>query len=266
MSDSLAGKENSMLQRSGRLKQQAARLALGGLNLLFPPRCVNCDAELPVPEDEDGHRLCADCRRLLVPEVWPCCPACGAAGEPKGNCPWCRKAPLKFDAVVTLGGYHQGLGRVVQRMKRPVGRSLSLGMGEIFAQRRAEQLGNFRADLIVPIPMFWRRRLHRGANSAEIIAGCLGRYLGLPVRRRLLRRCRNTLPQASLSPSARFRNVRGAFVAESHRHLQAAKVLLVDDTLTTGATCSEAARMLKKAGAGSVACAVIARAQGPRAT
>ena len=264
MLDSPDGKHNSLARRSGRLKRRAVRLARGGLNLLFPPRCVNCDADLPA--DEDGQRLCADCRRLLAPEVWPCCPACGAAGRPIGDCPWCRKPPLKFDSVIPLGDYHQGLGRIVIRMKRPAGRSLSLAMGEIFSRRRAKRLANFRADLIVPIPMFWSRRLHRGANSAEIIAGCLGRYLGVPVRRRLLRRCRNTLPQASLSPSARFRNVRGAFVAKSHRHLQAARVLLVDDTLTTGATCSEAARMLKKAGTASVACAVIARAQGRQAT
>ena len=234
------------------------------LNLLFPPRCANCDADLP---DGDGDvRLCADCRLLLAPEVWPCCSACGAAGRLAESCPWCRKMRLRFDAVVPLGGYHQGLRDVVLRMKRPAHRTLSAAMGRLLAERRGKLLADFRPDVIVPIPMFWARRLVRGANNPEILAARLGRHLRVPVRLRLLVRRRNTSPQMNLSPSARFKNVRGAFAVSSKSGLQDARVLLVDDTLTTGATCSEAAKMLKRAGAAAVACAVIARAQGAVAT
>jgi predicted amidophosphoribosyltransferase len=79
----------------------------------------------------------------------------------------------------------------------------------------------------------------------------------------LVRR-RYTSPQKDLPPRERFKNVRGAFRMSRRNPVQwkGARVLLVDDILTTGATCSEAARVLKEAGASSVFVAVIARAQG----
>ena len=59
--------------------------------------------------------------------------------------------------------------------------------------------------------MHWTRRFRRGVNSPELLAGCLGRRLRVPVAARLLVRTRNTLPQKDLTPQDRFRNVRGAF-------------------------------------------------------
>ena len=112
------------------------------------------------------------------------------------------------------------------------------------------------------MPMHWTRRLQRGINSPEILAGCLARHLGIPLRRRLLVRCRRTFLQTEMSPPQRFRNVRAAFRVHKSPCLQGARVLLVDDILTTGATCSEAAKTLKKAGAAAVVVAVLARAQG----
>jgi ComF family protein len=250
-------------------RRRTARLAAAGLNLLFPPRCAFCNADLPA--GRDGLLLCADCRLVLGPESWPGCPRCGATagrteGGPSEGCPLCRKTPLRFDAVITLGGYHSELRRVVLRMKRPSGEPLSAAMGRLLALRRGSQLASFGAELIVPVPMYWTRRLGRGINSPEILADCLGRFLGVPVGRRVLSRCRNTLPQASLTPRERFRNVRGAFRVRAGHHLAGLRTLLVDDILTTGATCSEAAGMLKQAGATRVAAAVIARAHGTDST
>jgi predicted amidophosphoribosyltransferase len=77
----------------------------------------------------------------------------------------------------------------------------------------------------------------------------------------MLKRQHNTLPQAALTPSRRWQNVRGAFRAR-RRNLEGLSILLVDDVLTTGATASEAARALKAAGTRSVRVAVIARGEG----
>ncbi len=245
------------------------RVAAAGVDLLYPPRCACCDSELMGNHDE--LLLCTDCCRSLGPETRPCCPFCGAAGAvdgvPPERCWLCRKTRLKFDKVVPLGDYHVAeLHDVVLRMKRPVHESLSAAMGRLLARRRRQQLAELRPDLIVPVPMYWTRRLDRGTNSPEILARELGRTLGIAVRRRVLWRCRNTLPQAGLPPGQRFQNVRGAFRVRSGRRLRGARVLLVDDILTTGATCSEAAKVLKKAGAAMVAVAVVARAQGPNTT
>lgn len=184
------------------------------------------------------------------------------SGGASGGCEACRHARLRFDSVIPLGGYHAGLRDVVLRMKRPAHDSLSMAMGGLLLERRREELVAVGANVIVPIPMYWRRRFGRGKNSPELLAACLAEELRIPVRT-LLGRRRNTLPQASLTPLRRFENVKGAFRVRHPEIVKDARILLVDDVLTTGATCSEAAKVLKQAGAALVAVAVVARADTP---
>jgi len=169
-------------------------------------------------------------------------------------------APLRTDGVIALGGYDSELRAAVLRMKRPQDDSLSASIGRLLVGRRLELLASAEADLVVPVPMYWTRRIGRGTNSPEIIAQSVSVGLKVAMRRRALVRCRNTLPQADLSPRQRFHNVKGAFRMRKRLDLDGARVLLVDDILTTGATCSEAARALKEAGAETVLAAVVARA------
>jgi ComF family protein len=147
-------------------------------------------------------------------------------------------------------------------MKRLSGEALTIAVADLLCDRQGQQIAAFRCDSIVPIPMHWTRRAVRGTNSAEIIAEVLSRRLGLPVAGRRLVRRRKTLPQFNLNPSGRIRNIRRAFRLSAGYHCSAARVLLVDDILTTGATCNEAAKVLRAAGATRVAVAVVARAEG----
>ena len=239
-------------------------LGRGLLNLALPPRCLHCDADLP-PEAEIC--LCLKCTQAVAPELGPCCHRCGAILPedflPAERCPACKDFSLKFDAVYSLGRYQGALRELVLKTKRLSSEAVSLTVGRLLAQRLGEKLTAFRADAVLPIPMHWAKRLLRGVNSPELLAACLGRKLGVPVVRSLVR-CRYTGPQKDLLPRERFRNVRGAFRLRrsDRRRWQDAQLLLVDDILTTGATCSEAARLLKQAGAAAVAVAVIARADG----
>ena len=116
------------------------------------------------------------------------------------------------------------------------------------------------ADLVVPVPNFWWKHFVRGTNSPTLLAHVFSRHLRIPVESRCLRRRRNTLPQSSLRPTGRVRNLQGALNVTTGYALQGAKVLLVDDLMTTGSTCNEATRRLKEAGAGQVTVAVLARA------
>ena len=245
-------------------KEAVAGLTQAGCGLLFPPRCASCEVDLV--EDRERSLLCGECLAKLGPETWPSCRRCGGmvnmVGCQPAHCPLCKNAPLHFDSAVTLGGYHAGLRAVILCMKRPSHDALSTAMGRLLALRRRCELENIRADVVVPIPMFWTRRLRRGTNNPELLAVCLGSALNIPVQRRLLVRCRNTLPQVGLPPLRRFNNMRGAFRVRRGADIENARILLVDDVLTTGATCSEAAKMLKQAGASMVAVAVVARAQG----
>jgi ComF family protein len=241
-------------------------LTKASCQLLFPPRCVHCGTDLLDHGDLGDLSLCAGCIAQLGPVTWHGCKRCGSGvledDGTGGDCAVCRDVALRFDRVIPLGHYYGDLRAAVLRMKRPAHDALSMALGRLLVQRRREELVELCADVIVPIPMFWGRRLGRGKNSPEALADCLARSLRIPVRRSVLVRCRNTPPQASLAPARRFQNVRGAFRVRRPETVLRTRVLLVDDVLTTGATCSEAAKMLKQAGAAMVAVAVVARTTG----
>jgi ComF family protein len=209
--------------------------------------------------------LCERCLRQFAPDPTPRCARCGQivpeGFETEENCNGCRGRRLHFDSVTTLRSYQDDLRNAMLRMKRAAFDPLSLAMGLWLADSLTESLLALRCDVIVPVPMFWLRRLRRGTNSPEVLASQLAARLSLPARR-LLRRTRHTKPQVGLSAPQRRKNVRGAFRPKHGRRLQGARVLLVDDVLSTGATCSEAARALREAGATRVDVVVVARAVG----
>lgn len=97
-------------------------------------------------------------------------------------------------------------------------------------------------DLIVPIPLHWRRKRKRGYNQAEIIAKNLEKLTGLPVDTRLIVRKKYTEPQKALDHKKRKKNLRGVF--EVKRNLSHKRILLIDDIYTTGSTIDEAAKVL----------------------
>ena len=94
-------------------------------------------------------------------------------------------------------------------MKRPAHDPLSSALGRLLAERRGGHLAEIRAEVIVPIPMFWRRRLGRGKNSPEVLAGCLGRSLGVPVRRERLGPVPQHVAASQLSAVAAIRERAG---------------------------------------------------------
>ncbi|MCH8045315.1 MAG: ComF family protein [Planctomycetes bacterium] len=239
------------------------RVGRAGVNLLFPPQCAFCQTE--ITEVGDGPLLCESCLLHFAPDVRPRCRHCGQlvpeGFETEESCNGCRGRRLKFDSVTTLGAYQGELRRAVLRMKRAAFDPLAMALGDLLADRLAGPQAALQPDLIVPVPMFRFRRMRRGTNSPEMLASQLSARLSLPTRR-LLRRTRHTQPQAGLSAPQRRKNVRGAFRLRRGRRLDGARVLLVDDVLSTGATCSEAARALRDGGAARVDVVVVARAVG----
>jgi ComF family protein len=167
-----------------------------------------------------------------------------------------------FDETIAAGLYAGRLREMLLQMKQSTGNSLSLAMGDLVWKQCRDRLTAAKPDVVAPIPLHWRRRLVHRTNSAALLAEVLADRLHVPLAEGLLRRRRHTERQFDLTPPRRWENVRHAFAVRAGYHLTSAHVLVVDDILTTGATCSEAAKVLRKAGAERVTIAVVARAIG----
>jgi len=235
-----------------------------GLDLLYPPICANCSAELPALGDRAP--FCTDCCQRLFPPLGPVCQRCGSplteAGSAHPGCNRCRGRVFHFDAAFALGTYRGDLQTAVLRMKGFPGEFLSVATGRLMAERLGPKLAERHPELVAPVPIHWSRRFLRGTNSPEVLARPLGRQLRIPVFSDLLRWRRNTNRQSTLLPRQRFRNVRGALRVSPSYDIGDAHILVVDDILTTGATASESARELRQAGAAKVTVAVVACATG----
>lgn len=235
-------------------------LGRGAQDVLFPRTCGGCGAALAPPHG-DASEFCRGCHDELPWIAAPSCPKCGAPTaleSDDGRCVHCRGDSLRFDQAVAVGVYDGLLRRLILSAKQPSGEGLSAVLGRL-AARRLRGVGLEGADAVTCVPMHWRRRLVRQHNSAEVMADALARELGLRFRPRLLAWRRPAQKQAELSQTDRRRNVRGALRPGRRVALAGARVLLVDDVLTTGATASEAARALREAGAGSVVAVAAAR-------
>ncbi|MGD9632310.1 MAG: double zinc ribbon domain-containing protein [Pirellulales bacterium] len=229
------------------------------LDLLFPPACAGCHAEL---ESSRPASFCDACLGRVEILRGAKCTKCGApvpGGAPRQTCPRCGDVKLWFDETLALGEYEGLLREWLLRMKDDGGKSLTLNLAELLWREHAGRLAQFEANVVVPVPMHWRRRLQRGANAPVILAERLADHLRTPLATELLRRTRHTQPQFSVPPSRRRANVRNAFAVRAGYHFEGARVLLVDDILTTGSTASAAARTLKQAGAARVTVVVAAR-------
>ena len=144
--------------------------------------------------------------------------------------------------------------------KRMGGQPLAAALGQLLLTYRRERISQIAADVVVPIPMHWTRRLQRGTNCPDTFAESLANGLGIKAAIHLLKRRRKTVRQTDLPQGSRSSNVREVFRVSFGRKVQGVRVLLVDDILTTGSTCNEAAKALLSAGAAEVAVAIVARA------
>jgi ComF family protein len=168
---------------------------------------------------------------------------------------------LGFDAALALGPYNGAICDLCLRLKHERNAWLAPWLSHLLVESRRDALCRLPSDAwIVPVPLHRWRYWRRGYNQAEALAQGLARHLKLPLHRPL-QRIVATRKLTELGPTERDRIMRGAFRARSLPKLAGRTVLLVDDVLTTGATCGDAARALKRAGAAEVVAVVIARAE-----
>lgn len=107
-------------------------------------------------------------------------------------------------------------------------------------------------DIIMPVPLHWRRKVSRGYNQAGVIGKALSKKIKIPYTDKILIRSRHTPKQEKKTNKERHKNVKNAFMVKKPRKIKNKTVLLIDDVLTTGATVNTCAKELKKAGAQTV--------------
>lgn len=207
--------------------------------------------------------LCTTCQDELTPGVEQRCRRCAARVGPYSSvstdCVHCRRRHLRFTSTVCLGMYEGRLRTALLAAKWSYSRAPAQALSELFWNSQSDDLRALQPDLVIPIPQSWQQRCVRYFNPAWIIADTLARGLSVTCDVHILRRRRRTRPQKRVSVNQRFENQRDAFRLRDRHLVRGKSVLLVDDVLTTGATCSEATRLLKAAGARICHVAVIGR-------
>jgi len=155
----------------------------------------------------------------------------------------------------------------VLRLKHGGASEVGPTLGEALARTVANRgLDGSRLDGVVPVPLHWRRQIGRRYNQAERIAVGVARTLGVPLLP-VLRRRSGGRSQQGLTLAERQANVKSAYALASRRvrwwhgvdSLQGARLLLVDDVMTTGSTLVACARVLAEAGAGPIYAAILGR-------
>lgn len=241
----------------GHLRGAVAQAAKFALDIALPTLCVACR------EPVDGEGVCAECWAKLSFIEPPYCPRLGIpfVYDPGPDL-------LSMEAIANPPAYQRARAAVryddvartlVHALKYHDRTDLAPVMGKWMARAGRELLGE--ADVLVPVPLHWRRGWSRRYNQSGALARAIGRHSGVKVAAEALRRVRSTEQQIGLSRAQRASNVQGAFkvAAERMADIQGRRVVLVDDVLTSGATSDACARALLRAKAAQVDVLVFAR-------
>jgi len=245
--------EGTGLEGTGRGSSNGALRRLAGTlaDLVVPPLCLSCHALLATHD-----ALCPSCWGK-IDFIRP--PLCDRLGLPMpfdtgGTMISAAAAadPPDYDrarAVARFDGVMRALVHDLKFRDRHDARRL---FGRWLAEAGAELLAD--ADVIVPVPLTRMRLLARRFNQSAVLALEIARRTGIKADPIALHRTRRTPPQVGLTRQQRRQNVAGVFAVttECKPRIAGAKVVLIDDVITTGATASACARALKRAGAAGV--------------
>lgn len=206
--------------------------------------CASCLAKV---QPLDAEFFCVQCRAPFLS---------AAPLDEQGRCALCRLGVHGFDAAYSYGFYEGELRELIHLFKYGRIETLAGPLGRLLALALPRDR---EFDVIVPMPLHWRKRWQRGFNQSQLLAREIARRTGIPLSK-ALRRVRFTAAQAGLTNAKRRRNVSGAFRARKTGALPGGRVLLIDDVMTTGSTAASGARALKLAGARQVTLLTVARA------
>ena len=179
------------------------------------PRCKKCGKPIRYEEQE----YCHDCQKLSFHYL-------------QGRCLWIHKGAVPWS--IYQFKYHN---------RRIYGKFYAKELYRVYG----DSIGEWGIDLIVPVPLHWRRRRKRGYNQAEIVARYLGELTGIPVDKHLVIRKKYTEPQKTLNNKERVKNLKHVFDVRKMT-VRAKNILLIDDIYTTGSTIDAISKVLLEKG------------------
>lgn len=233
--------------------QEPARGLDRVLDLLFPPRCVACGAW--------GEWLCAACVATLGAPPPPLCPRCAGPSRSGGLCAPCRRTPRYLTGLRSVAVHRTPLREAVHALKYNGMHVLVEPLAEILHQHWARQ--GVAVDAVLPVPLHPSRVRYRGYNQSALLGAAFARRAGLEYHGDWVVRVRRTRSQVGLTPRERWENVWRAFAVTSPG-VAGARILLIDDVMTTGATLEACAHALRGAGAAEVWALTLTRASRSR--
>jgi ComF family protein len=235
----------------------AARASSALLDGLFPPSCAGCGRHVAL-----SGALCGRCWSTIRFIEQPYCAVLGtpfsaSLGEGAVSARAIADPPPYARARAAVA--YEGLARgFVTGLKFRDRQDQSGWMAGWMARAGRDLIAD--ADVVIPVPLHWRRFLGRRFNQSAELARALCEKTGKPFAPEALHRTRATVTQRGLTADERDANVKRAFLVPDAALaiVSGRRVLLVDDVITTGSTLAACARVLKKAGAAEIDCLAFA--------
>ncbi len=235
---------------------------LGLLDILYPRHCFACDNSL---HEEVNTHICVSCMEKIKETRARRCVVCGFELGPgittsNNGCHECKNTNLKFEKSFFVSDNKAPIKNLIHQFKYKKHICLAKPLGHLLIKLLSQEI-ICEIDVIVPVPLHWRKKQERGFNQSKLMAKKICKELSLPISINNLHRVKNTLSQTQLSRRQRQENVYDAFKVKNPEKFNNKNVLLVDDVLTTGTTASECARSLKDSGVNKVFLVALARSK-----
>jgi competence protein ComFC len=218
-------------------------------DFFFPCVCMGCG--------KVGGFVCENCSRKMSRILPPLCRRCGRPESSGAYCAECWKHKSSLDAVRSVFIFEGIVRQAVHEFKYRNVQAVSGCMAGFMSRYFLEN--GLIGDMLVPVPLHDRRLRQRGYNQSQLLAADLSQQVSVAVNTVLVKRVRNTGPQArSSSVYERRANMENAFECTSGA-AYGRDIVVIDDVCTSGATLESCASALKKAGAKSVLGFTLAR-------
>lgn len=223
------------------------------LDWIYPPKCVIC-SELLTMASKDRF-VCQECRKEIPFIKSPVCLKCGKHLEvcmDKADriCPECNRRSSAYERGYAAFSYDI-MKKSISHFKFKCFKNDSIGLARLMYEFMVLNFEDefLEYDIVIPIPIHMKKRKARGFNQSELLAEELCRLSNKKYNPDILRRVKNTIPQSSLDPIERRKNLMDAFDLSDKNAVIDKNILLIDDIFTTGNTINECAKILYREGA-----------------